>query len=77
MGSNIKKPDRKPFYVYLVIVIIAMLLINMLLLPLFTSRQYQEVDYGTFLDMVDEKSISTVEVKNDYIYFESKDGVYY
>ena len=77
MGSNIKKPDRKPFYVYLVIVIIAMLLINMLLLPLFTSRQYQEVDYGTFLDMVDEKAISTVEVKNDYIYFESKQGVYY
>ena len=44
--SNAKKPDRKPIYVYILIVALAMLLINLFLFPAVRAQRYTEVDYS-------------------------------
>ncbi|MDO4619255.1 MAG: ATP-dependent zinc metalloprotease FtsH [Lachnospiraceae bacterium] len=68
MGSA-KKPDRKPIYIYVIIVAVVMLLLNAVIIPAFKSRNISEVDYSTFLEMVSEKQISAAEIQTDYIYF--------
>lgn len=75
--DHIKKPDNKPLYIYAIIVIVAMLLINALLVPAINNREVQHVDYSTFLDMVDDKEVSKAEVKSDTITFEDNSGNFY
>src|SRR5699024_4951083 len=40
--------------------------------PKITGRNITEVDYGTFLNMLEEKKVSAVEVDGDSIYFTDK-----
>ena len=72
--SNAKKPDRKPIYVYILIVVLAMLLINLFLFPAVRAQRYTEVDYSAFLDMVDEKKIAAAEIQDDVILFADKNN---
>ena len=72
--SNAKKPDRKPIYVYILIVVLAMLLINLFLFPAVRAQRYTEVDYSAFLDMVDEKEIAAAEIQDDVILFADKNN---
>ena len=72
--SNAKKPDRKPIYVYILIVALAMLLINLFLFPAVRAQRYTEVDYSAFLDMVDEKEIAAAEIQEDVILFVDKNN---
>ncbi|MEE0095784.1 MAG: ATP-dependent zinc metalloprotease FtsH [Oscillospiraceae bacterium] len=74
--NEVKKP-RKPLIFYYVLVLLAMLLINMLLVPYMTERQVKEVDYGTFMDMTENKEIGEVEISDDEIIFTDKDGTNY
>ena len=72
--SNAKKPDRKPIYVYILIVVLAMLLINLFLFPAVRAQRYTEVDYSAFLNMVDEKKIAAAEIQDDVILFADKNN---
>ena len=74
--NEVKKP-RKPLVFYYVLVLLAMLLINMLLVPYMAERQVKEVDYGTFMDMTENKEIGEVEISDDEIIFTDKDGKNY
>lgn len=74
--NEVKKP-RKPLIFYYVLVLLAMLLINMLLVPYMAERQVKEVDYGTFMDMTENKEIGEVEISDDEIIFTDKDGTNY
>ena len=74
--NEVKKP-RKPLIFYYVLVLLAMLLINMLLVPYMAERQVKEVDYGTFMDMTENKEIGEVEISDDEIIFTDKDGKNY
>ena len=74
--NEVKKP-RKPLIFYYVLVLLAMLLINMLLVPYMAERQVKEVDYGTFMDMTENKEIGKVEISDDEIIFTDKDGTNY
>ncbi len=74
--NEVKKP-RKPLIFYYVLVLLAMLLINMLLVPYMAARQVKEVDYGTFMDMTENKEIGEVEISDDEIIFTDKDGTNY
>ena len=74
--NEVKKP-RKPLIFYYVLVLLAMLLINMLLVPYMAERQVKEVDYGTFIDMTENKEIGEVEISDDEIIFTDKDGTNY
>ena len=71
--NEVKKP-KKPLIFYYALVLIAMLLINMLLVPYLAEKQVKEVDYGTFMEMTENKEIGQVEISDDEILFTDKSG---
>ena len=71
--KEVKSP-RKPLIYYYGIVLLVLLLFNLLVTPLLSQRQVQEVDYGTFMSMIDEKNIGEVEVSDSSIVFTDKEG---
>ncbi len=75
--NHVKKPDNKPLLIYVAIVIVAMLMINALLVPAINNQHVREVDYSSFLSMVEDKNVSKAQLNNDYITFEDKEGNYY
>ena len=68
------KPPKKPLIYYYGIALVVLLLINFLLVPLVARHAVQEVDYGTFMTMTENKEIGQVEVEDNQIIFTSKDG---
>ena len=70
--NEVKKP-KKPLVFYYILVLVAMLLINMLLVPYLAEKQVKEVDYGTFMDMTENKEIGQVEIEDNQILFTNKD----
>ena len=68
------KPPRKPLFYYYGIALVVLLLINFLLVPLVARHAVQEVDYGTFMTMTENKEIGKVEVADNQIIFTNKDG---
>ena len=71
--KEVKSP-RKPLIYYYGIGLLVLLLFNLLVTPLLSQRQVQEVDYGTFMSMIDEKNIGEVEVSDSSIVFTDKEG---
>ena len=67
------KPPRKPLFYYYGIALVVLLLINFLLVPLVARHAVQEVDYGTFMTMTENKEIGQVEVEDNQIIFTNKD----
>ena len=68
------KPPRKPLFYYYGIALVVLLLINFLLVPLVARHAVQEVDYGTFMTMTENKEVGKVEVEDNQIIFTNKDG---
>ena len=58
--------------IYYLIAAAVLILLNMFVFPLFTGTNIQEVDYGTFLTMIEEKEISKVQLEGNNIYFIDK-----
>ena len=71
--KEIKNP-RKPLIYYYVIAVLVIFLFNLIVTPLLMSRQVTEVDYGTFMEMIDNKNIGKVEVDDSEIVFTDKDN---
>lgn len=69
--KQVQKP-KKPLIFYYLIAVVVLILLNFLLVPRITGRNIEEVDYGTFLDMIEKKQIATVELNGDTIYFTDK-----
>ena len=59
--NEVKQPKKPLIYYYLVVLLI-LGLFNFLAMPWFLQRQIQEVDYGTFMSMTEEKDIGQVDV---------------
>ena len=68
------KPPKKPLIYYYGVALVVLLLINFLLLPLVARHAVQEVDYGTFMTMTENKEVGKVEVEDNQIIFTNKDG---
>ena len=68
------KPPKKPLFYYYGIALVVLLLINFLLVPQIARHAVQEVDYGTFMTMTENKEIGKVEVEDNQIIFTNKDG---
>ena len=66
------KPPKKPLIYYYVIVILCLMLFNSLVMPWFTQRQVQLVDYGTFITMTENREIGLVEIQDNQILFTDK-----
>ena len=58
---NEVKTPKKPLVFYYGIAMVVLLLLNMLVMPLITQHQVEEVDYGTFIKMTENKEIGQVE----------------
>ncbi len=73
--NEVKKP-KKPLIFYYVIVLLVLMLFNFLAMPWLTQRQIQQVDYGTFLEMAENKELGQVEVQQqeNQILFTNKDN---
>ena len=71
--QEVKSPKR-PMIFYYIIALVAILCINFLLLPALEQRQVKEVDYGTFMTMIDEKQIDSVNIESNQIIFTDKSG---
>ena len=71
--KEVKSP-RKPLIYYYGIVLLVLLLFNLLVTPLLSRQQVQEVDYGTFMSMIEENNIGEVEVSDSRIVFTDKEG---
>lgn len=69
--KKVERP-KKPLLMYYAMALILLILLNTLLFPVLSGNQVSEVDYGTFLNMVEEKKVSRVELEGDTIYFTDK-----
>ena len=69
--KQVQKP-KKPIIFYYVIVLIVILLLNLLLFPRLLEPKVTEVDYGKFLQMVDNNEISEVQIQSNEIIFSDK-----
>ena len=71
--KEVKSP-KKPLLYYYGIVLLIILLFNVLITPMLSRAQVVEVDYGTFMDMIDEGDIGAVQVEDTQILFTDKEG---
>lgn len=69
--KQVQKP-KKPIIFYYVIALIVILLLNLLLFPRLLEPKVTEVDYGKFLQMVDNNEISEVQIQSNEIIFSDK-----
>ena len=69
--KQVQKP-KKPMIFYYVIALIVILLLNLLLFPRLLEPKVTEVDYGKFLQMVDNNEISEVQIQSNEIIFSDK-----
>ena len=53
MNLNSKKPEKRPLYVYYIIAVVIIVLLNVFALPALSERSVKETDYTTFLKAVD------------------------
>ena len=74
--KKVDKP-KKPLMVYYLIALAVLVVMNLFLFPALVKEKVQEVDYGTFLTMLEEKKVATVQLDGDEIYFTGKDEQLY
>ncbi len=70
--NEVKQP-KKPLLFYYSIALVILMLFNFLAMPTILERQVQEVDYGTFMTMTEEKNIGLVEITDNQIVFTDKE----
>ena len=68
------KPNKKPLLFYWLIALLILFTLNTFVFPSALKSQVQDVDYGTFMDMMNEKEIGSVMVNTDEIVFTDKSG---
>ena len=73
--NEVKSP-KKPLMYYYTIVLILLLVFNFVAMPWISEHQINEVDYNTFINMVDNGEVSTVEIQeqNNRILFQGNDN---
>ena len=72
--KEVKQP-KKPLIFYYLIVLAVIMLLNIIVVPWFTERSIEDVDYGTFISMTEDKKIDEVDIEtqSNVIYFTGKD----
>jgi cell division protease FtsH len=64
-----KQKPKRPLIYYYSIVAIVLVLFNLLLMPYIASRQIVEVDYGSFMSMIEDGQLEQVEIQDNQILF--------
>src|SRR5690625_5832244 len=70
--KDMTQPGQKrgPF-TYYAIIIVVVLLLNAYVFPKFLEPSTEEVDYGTFLTMVDRGIVTEAEIEGEFITFKT------
>ena len=73
--KEVRSP-QKPLIYYGLIVMAVLLLFNMLITPMIVQHRVKEVDYGTFVQMAEDKDLGLVEVDEteNQVVFTNKEG---
>ena len=71
--KEVRSP-KKPLLYYYCIVLLVIVLFNLIMAPLLSRSQVDEVDYNVFMDMIDAKNIGAVQVEDSQILFTDKSG---
>ena len=69
--KKVEQP-KKPLIFYYLIAMVVLILLNTLLFPRMLQPEITDVDYGTFLTMLENKEVGTAQVEEDTIYFTDK-----
>lgn len=67
------KNHKKPLIYYYLIALLVVIIFNATIMPMIYERNIKEIDYGTFLNMVANNQVETVEIMNSKIAFEPSD----
>ena len=68
---------QKSMLYYSMMVILVMMIVNAFVMPYFQRASIEEVDYGTFMTMTENKEIEKVEFRSNDILFTDKEGKVY
>ena len=71
------KPPRKSMLYYGLTLILVMMIVNAFIMPHIERASIEEVDYGTFMTMTENKQIEKVEFRSNDILFTDKEGKVY
>ena len=66
--KEVKEP-KKPLLLFYVMMLFLVLLFNEMARPYLEQAQFEKVDYSTFMDMIEDKDISRVEIQENQILF--------
>ena len=67
-ANEYKKSENSDCF-YIITALIFVMLLNTLIVPTIVKRQIVEVDYGTFLRMIENKQVEKVQVEETQIHF--------
>ena len=66
---------RKPLFIYYIIVLVIIFVLNLLIMPTVREQSLVKTDYSTFLESVENGSVKKAEIRSDYIYYiDQKNG---
>lgn len=68
------KHRKKPLIYYYIIIILAVFLLNTFVFPNLLNETVDEVDYGTFLQKVDDGTVIEAEIEEEYITFKTMEN---
>ena len=66
MSFDDKKPEKRPLYIFVLIAVVVILLLNMFAIPAMQERSIEKTDYSTFLSNVEHGDVSKAEVQDTY-----------
>lgn len=72
--------SKKPLFYYVILAIVGVILLNAYIVSFLSDQQVEEVDYGTFLNDVENEKVESVEIQDNEINYTIKndeDGVMY
>ena len=69
MNIDHKKPENRPLYIFVLVAVVVILLLNVSAIPAMQERSVEKTDYSTFLSNVERGNVSKAEVQDDYIYY--------
>ena len=57
------RPPKRPLIFYYCVAVLILLLFNFLAMPWLAQRQIQEVDYNTFVEMLEDGQVGLVQLQ--------------
>ncbi len=74
MSIDRNNKPKKPLIYYYSVVILILMVVNFVLMPYIASRQIVEVDYGSFMTMIENKELDNVQIQDNQILFTTKES---